>query len=96
MHFKGMPCVALGCCKGSTCTSRTGSKVAQAEYVALGLPVCCNACAKWLSKQLESRPELKRKITEYCEDIMELQLGGQRVTSEITKALREKVRVQLS
>ena len=91
MYFKGMPCVALGCCKGGTCTSRDGSKVAQPEFVALGMPVCSSPCGRWLSRKLNSRAELERKVKQYCEDIQELQEGRQRVTPEATKALKEKV-----
>jgi hypothetical protein len=65
--------------------------VAQPEFVALGLPVCSRPCARWLSKKLISRPELERKVKQYCEDVQELQEGRQRVTPEVTKALREKV-----
>jgi hypothetical protein len=55
------------------------------------MPVCGRPCGRWLSKKLKSRPELERKVQQYCEDIQELQEGRQRVTPEATKALKEKV-----
>jgi hypothetical protein len=65
--------------------------VAQPEFVALGIPVCSRPCARWLSKNLKSHPELDRKVKQYCDDVQELQEGRQRVTPELTKALKEKV-----
>jgi hypothetical protein len=67
--------------------------VAQPEFVALGIPVCSRTCARWLSKKVNSRPELARKVKQYSEEVQELQEGRQRVTPEVTKALREKVPV---